>query len=88
MWSGVAVLGRSPGPGVQATLNFASRSEAPVRTEFLLLLRIYEFFGFQWQNLTEIMNILPKVLQSENKAVIISTLSPSAVKFNGFFLIF
>ena len=27
-------------------------------------------FGFQWQNLTE---ILPKVLQSENKAVIMIT---------------
>ena len=27
--------------------------EAPVRTEFLLLLRISEIFGFQWQNLAE-----------------------------------
>ena len=34
--------------------------EAPVRTEFLLLLRISEFFGFQWQNLAEILSLLPK----------------------------
>ena len=33
------------------------RTEAPVRTEFLLLLRISEFFGFQWQNLAEILSL-------------------------------
>ena len=27
-------------------------------------LRISEFFGFQWQNLTEILRLLPKVLRS------------------------
>ena len=32
--------------------------EAPVRTEFLLLLRISEFFEFQWQNLAEILSLL------------------------------
>ena len=31
-------------------------------------------FGFKWQNLAEILRLLPKVLQSENKAVIISPL--------------
>ena len=34
--------------------------EAPVRTEFLLLLRISEFFGFQWQNLAEILHLFKK----------------------------
>ena len=48
-------------------------AETPVRTEFLLLLRISEFFGFQWQNLAEILSLLPKVLQSENEAVIMIT---------------
>ena len=47
--------------------------EAPQSSEFLSLLRISEFFGFQWQYLTEILIILPKVLQSENKAVIMIT---------------
>ena len=28
-----------------------------MRTEFLLLLRISEFFGFQWQNLAEILSL-------------------------------
>ena len=32
-------------------------SEAPVRSEFLSLLRISEFFGFQWQNLAEILSL-------------------------------
>ena len=48
-------------------------TEAPVSSEFLSLLRISEFFGFQWQNLTEILRLLPKVLRSENKAVIMIT---------------
>ena len=48
-------------------------SEAPASSEFLSLLRISEFFGFQWQNLTEILRLLPKVLQSENEAVIMIT---------------
>ena len=48
-------------------------TEAPVSSEFLSLLRISEFFGFQWQNLTEILRLLPKVLQSENEAVIMIT---------------
>ena len=47
--------------------------EAPASSEFLSLLRISEFFGFQWQNLTEILRLLPKVLQSENEAVIMIT---------------
>ena len=47
--------------------------EAPVSSEFLSLLRISEFFGFQWQNLTEILRLLLKVLRSENKAVIMIT---------------
>merc|ERR1719291_267908 len=33
------------------------RSEAPVRSEFLSLLRISEFFGFQWQKLAEILSL-------------------------------
>ena len=32
-------------------------SEAPQSSEFLSLLSISEFLGFQWQNLTEILNI-------------------------------
>ena len=32
-------------------------SEAPVRSEFLSLLRISEFFGFQWQKLAEILSL-------------------------------
>ena len=48
-------------------------SEPPQRSEFLNLLRISEFLGFQWQNLTEILRLLPKVLQSENEAVIMIT---------------
>ena len=48
-------------------------AEAPQDSEFLSLLRISEFFGFQWQNLTEILRLLPKVLRSENKAVIMIT---------------
>ena len=35
----------------------APKAEAPVRTEFLRLLRISEFFGFQWQNLAEILSL-------------------------------
>ena len=31
--------------------------EAPVVSEFLNLLRISEFFGFQWQNLSEILSL-------------------------------
>ena len=50
-----------------------SKAEAPASSEFLSLLRISEFFGFQWQNLTEILRLLPKVLQSENEAVIMIT---------------
>ena len=33
------------------------RPEAPVRSEFLSLLRISEFFGFQCQNLAEILSL-------------------------------
>ena len=33
------------------------RVEAPVDTEFLSLLRISEFFGFQWQKLAEILSL-------------------------------
>ena len=32
-------------------------TEAPVVSEFLNLLRISEFFGFQWQNLSEILSL-------------------------------
>ena len=32
-------------------------TEAPVRSEFLSLLRISEFFGFQWQKLAEILSL-------------------------------
>jgi len=32
-------------------------AEAPVRSEFLSLLRISEFFGFQWQKLAEILSL-------------------------------
>merc|ERR1712141_577507 len=34
-----------------------SQAEAPVVSEFLNLLRISEFFGFQWQNLSEILSL-------------------------------
>ena len=54
-------------------IPFCVRPEAPQGSEFLSLLRISEFFGFQWQNLTEILRLLPKVLQSENEAVIMIT---------------
>ena len=37
--------------------NFLLRTEAPVRSEFLSLLRISEFFGFQWQKLAEILSL-------------------------------
>ena len=37
------------------------------------IIRISEFFWFQWQNLAEILSLLPKVLQSENEAVIMIT---------------
>ena len=47
-----------------------------MRAEFLQKRLISAFFGFQWQNLAEILCLLPKVLQSENKAVIMIT-SPS-----------
>ena len=50
-----------------------SHPEAPPYSAFLSLLRISEFLGFQWHKLTEILRILPKVLQSENKAVIMIT---------------
>ena len=53
--------------------NSQLQAEAPASSEFLSLLRISEFFGFQWQNLTEILRLLPKVLQSENEAVIMIT---------------
>ena len=33
------------------------RPEAPVSSEFLSLLRISEFFGFQWQKLAEILSL-------------------------------
>ena len=33
------------------------KAEAPVVSEFLNLLRISEFFGFQWQNLSEILSL-------------------------------
>ena len=32
-------------------------AEAPVSSEFLSLLRISEFFGFQWQKLAEILSL-------------------------------
>ena len=32
-------------------------SEAPASSEFLSLLRISEFFGFQWQKLAEILSL-------------------------------
>ena len=35
-------------------------AEAPPSSEFLSLLRISEFFGFQWQNLTEILSLFKK----------------------------
>ena len=35
-----------------------SEAEPPQRSEFLNLLRISEFFGFQWQNLAEILSLL------------------------------
>ena len=34
------------------------QAEPPQRSEFLNLLRISEFFGFQWQNLAEILSLL------------------------------
>ena len=34
-----------------------SGAEAPVSSEFLSLLRISEFFGFQWQKLAEILSL-------------------------------
>ena len=34
-----------------------SSAEAPVSSEFLSLLRISEFFGFQWQKLAEILSL-------------------------------
>ena len=37
--------------------NYMCSAEAPARTEFLRLLRISEFFGFQWQNLAEILSL-------------------------------
>ena len=58
---------------IQNTENRNPEPEAPASSEFLSLLRISEFFGFQWQNLTEILRLLPKVLQSENEAVIMIT---------------
>ena len=36
---------------------FMSISEAPQSSEFLSLLRISEFFGFQWQKLAEILSL-------------------------------
>ena len=45
--------------------------EAPPRAEFLQKRLIS---AFKWQNLAEILRLLPKVLQSENKAVILSPL--------------
>jgi len=38
-------------------LNFIGEPEAPVSSEFLSLLRISEFFGFQWQKLAEILSL-------------------------------
>ena len=35
-------------------------TEAPVDSEFLSLLRISEFLGFQWQTLAEILSLLSK----------------------------
>ena len=41
-------------------LKWRRTAEAPQGSEFLSLLRISEFFGFQWQNLTEILSLLKK----------------------------
>ena len=41
-------------------LSFMSSPEAPTGSEFLSLLRISEFFGFQWQNLAEILRLFKK----------------------------
>ena len=38
-------------------LDWGQAAEAPVRSEFLSLLRISEFFGFQWQKLAEILSL-------------------------------
>ena len=45
--------------GITVTTHFGlvSGPEAPVRSEFLSLLRISEFFGFQWQKLAEILSL-------------------------------
>ena len=48
--------------GIEATIKpFCWKNiqdpEAPVVSEFLNLLRISEFFGFQWQNLSEILSL-------------------------------
>ena len=42
---------------VDATPHTCLETEAPVRSEFLSLLRISEFFGFQWQKLAEILSL-------------------------------
>ena len=55
------------------SLSWHTQQRLHKGAEFLHLLRISEFFGFQWQNLTEILRLLPKVLQSENEAVIMIT---------------
>ena len=36
------------------------RQQAPVDSDFLSLLRIPEFLGFQWQTLAEILSLLSK----------------------------
>ena len=46
-------LGDNPAEEVREAVH----AEAPVSSEFLSLLRISEFFGFQWQKLAEILSL-------------------------------
>ena len=43
---------------IELSSDSAWTAEPPQRSEFLNLLRISEFFGFQWQNLAEILSLL------------------------------
>ena len=42
------------------SLSWHTQQRLHKGAEFLHLLRISEFFGFQWQNLAEILSLLPK----------------------------
>ena len=44
----------------QHILEVSPVAEAPVDSDFLSLLRIPEFLGFQWQPLAEILSLLSK----------------------------